>query len=87
MAGQRLFMPPNVDGWKRAIMFPRRPGVGGSGTAAASPSTAALMSTVIPRIPSASMTSCAWARLSGLEVRYGIRRPMTLLAPSASAAR
>ena len=55
--------------------------------AAASPSTAALMSTVPARMPSASITSCAWLRLSGLEVRYGIRTPSTFSGPSASAAR
>ena len=71
----------------RAMMLPSRPGSCPPPMAEASPSTAAVMSTLRPSIASASITSCACSRLSGLEVRYGIRTPITLSAPSASAAR
>jgi hypothetical protein len=55
--------------------------------AAARPSTAAEISTVALSMPSASMTSRACSRLSGLEAWYGIRTPSTFSGPSASAAR
>ena len=71
----------------RAMMLPSAAGVGGSPMAPAMPSTPAEMSTVRLGRPSASMTSCACSRLSGLEVRYGIRTAVTFSAPSASAAR
>src|SRR5207253_629562 len=38
-------------------------------------------------MPSRSITSCACSRLSGLEVRYGIRTLITLSLPSASTAK
>ena len=71
----------------RAMMLPNRPGSCPPPMADASPSTAAVMSTVRASIPSRSITSWACSRLSGLEVRYGIRTPMTSPAPNASAAR
>src|SRR6266566_1281132 len=45
------------------------------------------MSTVSDRMPSRSITSWACSRLSGLDVRYGSRTPITRSLPSASAAR
>ena len=71
---------------QRAMMLPFRAG-SVSPIAATVPSTAAEMSTVRLWMPSASMTSCAWSRLSALDVRYGMRMAVTFSGPSASAAR
>src|SRR5207249_5710062 len=45
------------------------------------------MSIVTDWIPSVWITSNAWSRLSGEDVRYGIRTPITFSLPSASTAR
>src|SRR2546421_8209401 len=45
------------------------------------------MSMVTAWIPSVWITSSAWSRLSGEDVRYGIRTPITFSLPSASTAR
>src|SRR3989441_4353090 len=45
------------------------------------------MSMVSDWMPSVSITSCACARLAGLDVRYGMRTPITFSLPSASTAR
>src|SRR5438445_11864323 len=45
------------------------------------------MSTVSDSIPSLSITSWACSRLSGEDVRYGIRTPISLSFPNASTAR